>query len=151
MHDGLLITPSDGVAFRDGPDAGRVLVFGADTGGRYGLMSLTVAPSAPGAGMGAHLHRGMEETFLVQSGELDFLIGETVRTIKAGDFVRAPAGVRHGYVNRSGAAVELLVSFHPGGFETLFVKYSTDRDPAPDPDGFMTDAAAMVGSEFEDG
>lgn len=151
MQDGLVIKPSDGVAFRDGPDFGRVLVFGADTGGRYGLMTLTVAPSALGAGMGAHLHRGMEETFLVQSGEIDFLIGETVQTLRAGDFVRAPAGVRHGYVNRSGAPVELLVGFHPGGFETLFIKYSTDLNPAPDPAGFMIDAAAMVGSEFEDG
>ncbi len=150
MHDGLVITPSDGAAFRDGPDAGRVLVFGADTGGRYGLMTLTVAPSAHDAGLGAHLHHGMEETFLVQSGELDFLIGDTVQTLRTGDFVRAPAGLRHGYVNRSGAPVELLVGFYPGGFETLFLKYSTDQDPAPDPDGFMIDAAALVGSEFED-
>lgn len=150
MQDGLVIKPLDGVPFHDGPDFGRVLVFGADTGGRYGLMTLTVAPSAPHAGLGAHLHRGMEETFLVQSGELEFVIGETVQTLRAGDFVRAPAGVRHGYVNRSGAPVELLVGFHPGGFETLFLKYSTDQDPLPDAAGFMLDAAAMVGSEFEE-
>lgn len=151
MQDGLIIKPSDGVPFRDGADYGRVLVFGADTDGRYGLISLTVAPSAPDAGLGPHLHGAMEETFLVQSGELDFLIGETVQTLRAGDFVRAPAGVRHGYVNRSGAPVELLVGFYPGGFETLFLKYSTDQNPPPDPDGFMRDAVAMVGSRFEDG
>jgi len=34
-----LVIPADGGArFEDGPDRGRVLVFGHDTGGRYSLM-----------------------------------------------------------------------------------------------------------------
>src|ERR1700722_13012816 len=57
-----------------------------------------------------------------------------------GDFVRAPPGVRHGFANVSGAEVELLVSFHPGGFEQLFVDHRTDQHPSPPSDGFMEDA-----------
>jgi mannose-6-phosphate isomerase-like protein (cupin superfamily) len=127
--------------FEDGPDRGRVLVLGSDTGGVYGLVELTVAPMATDA-YGAHLHRGCEETFLVQRGKLDFLLGDEVVSLGPGDFVRAPPGVRHGYANRSGEPVELLVSFHPGGLEQLFLKHRTDT-------AFKADAERLFGSVFD--
>jgi mannose-6-phosphate isomerase-like protein (cupin superfamily) len=95
----------DHAAFEDGADRGRILVFGRDTGGAYGLMEWTVAPAPAGDGprsYGAHLHDGCEETFMVRSGQLEFLLGEEVVTLGPGDFVRAPPGVRHGYANASG-------------------------------------------------
>jgi len=136
-------------AFADGLDRARVLVFAADTGGVYGLMEWTVAPAAaPGGGHGAHRHRGCEETFYVRDGTLEFLLGEAIVTLRAGDFVRAPAGVRHGYANRTDRPVELLISFHPGGLESLLHKYRSDGgDPAGET-GFMAEAAALFGSEF---
>ena len=63
--------------------------------------------------------------------------------------MRAPPGVRHGYANLSGAEVELLVSFHPGGFEELFVTHRSDQTPPPSPTGFMDDARRRFASEFE--
>jgi len=145
-----LVTPQDGLAFEDGPDRARVLAFGRDTGGRYSLMEWTVAPSPPpAAGYGPHRHREIEETFLIRSGQLDFLLGDQVVTLHAGDFVRVPPGTRHGYANVSGAPVEMLVSFHPGGIEELFVKYRTDG-AGPEPgDGFVADATRLYASEFE--
>lgn len=136
-------------AFQDGADWARVLVFAADTGGAYGLMEWTVAPAAgPPTGYGAHRHRGCEETFYVRAGTLEFLLGETIVTLQAGDFVRAPPGVRHGYANRTDRPVELLIGFHPGGLETLLHKYRSDGgDPAGET-GFMAEAAALFGSEF---
>jgi quercetin dioxygenase-like cupin family protein len=144
----LTVTAAEGVPFEDGPDRGRVLAFGRDTGS-YGLMELTVAPQPASASLGAHLHDGMEETFLVRRGNLEFLLGDTVIQLGEGDFVRAPAGVRHGYRNTSGAPVELLVSFHPGGFEELFVKYRSDGGDPAGGDGFMAEATARFGSRFE--
>ena len=149
MPSDLTIRAEGGVAFEDGPDRGRILVFGRQTGGRYGLMEWTVAAAeGPVLGYGAHLHRDMEETFFVRRGELRFLLGDEVTTLGAGDFVRVPPGVRHGYANLSGAPVELLVSFHPGGFEELFLKYRTDQ-PTPLGDGFVADATRLHASEFE--
>ena len=142
----------DHAAFEDGPDRGRILVFGRDTGGAYGLMEWTVAPAPPGDGpqtYGAHRHDGCEETFLVRKGQLDFLLGDEVITLGPGDFVRAPPGVRHGYANTSGEPVELLVSFHPGGIEELFLKYRTDGAGPADGDGFMADAERLFGSAFD--
>jgi len=151
MHDGTVITTDDGVAFEDGGDRGRVLVFGHQTDGRYSLMEYVVAPRPADAPVdfGPHLHREIEETFLVRRGCLRFLLGETVFDLRPGDFVRAPPGVRHGFANVSGAEVELLVSFHPGGFEQLFVTHRSDQAPQPPPDGFMEDARRLFGSEFE--
>jgi hypothetical protein len=64
--------------------------------------------------------------------------------------VRVSPGVRHGYANVSGAEVALLVSFHPGGFEELFLKYRTDQEPTQDGHGFIADATRDYASEFEE-
>ena len=151
MTSELAIPHDAGVRFEDGPDRGRVLVFGRDTAGRYSLMTYLVAPSVAGEPVtyGPHRHREIEETFLVQSGRLDFLLGETVIPMGPGDFVRVPPGVRHGYANTSGAPVELLVSFHPGGFEELFAKYRTDGGDPAGGAGFLAEATERFASEFE--
>ena len=146
-----LIRDGDGARFEDGPDRGRVLVFGHQTGGRYSLMEYVVAPRPPteAPDFGPHRHLEIEETFLVRSGRLRFLLGDEVFELAPGDFVRAPPGMRHGFANVSGEAVELLVSFHPGGFETLFITHRTDQDPPPSPSGFMDEARRDFASEFE--
>ena len=145
-----IVTAQDGITFEDGADRARILAFGRDTGGRYSLMEWTLAPGpAPAPGYGAHLHREIEETFLIRSGRLDFLLGDQVTTLGPGDFVRVPPGTRHGYANVSGAPVEMLVGFHPGGIEELFLKYRTDG-AGPEPgEGFAPDAARLHASEFE--
>jgi quercetin dioxygenase-like cupin family protein len=150
MVEALTIRADGGVAFEDGADRGRILVSGRDTGGRYALMEYTVAAAeGPAQGYGPHRHGEIEETFLVRTGALEFLLGEEVTTLRAGDFVRVPPGIRHGYANVSGAPVELLVSFHPGGFEELFVKYRTDGGDPAGGAGFMAEATARFGSSFE--
>jgi len=96
---------------------------------------------------GAHLHRECEETFLIISGSLEFLIGDVVALLGENDFVRVRAGVPHGYRNTSGEAVRMLVSFVPGGLEELFVKYRTDQGDVPG-EGFIAEAARRFASEF---
>lgn len=152
MTSGPIITPQDGFAFEDGDDRARILVFGRDTGGRYSMLEWTVAPGdAPttSPSYGAHRHNEIEETFLIRSGRLEFLLDDTVTTLGPGDFVRVPPGTRHGYANISGAPVEMLVSFHPGGFEELFLKYRTDAGGPEPGEGFVADATRMFASEFE--
>jgi mannose-6-phosphate isomerase-like protein (cupin superfamily) len=150
MTGQTIVTAEDGLSFEDGADSARILVFGRDTGGRYSLLEWTVAPGeTPATSYGPHLHREIEETFLIRSGRLDFLLGDTVTTLGPGDFVRVPPGTRHGYANTSGAPVDMLVSFMPGGIEELFVKYRTDGGGPQPGDGFVADATALFASEFE--
>jgi mannose-6-phosphate isomerase-like protein (cupin superfamily) len=151
MNGPEIVRRNDGVAFEDGADRGRVLMFGRDTGGRYGLMEFVVSPRDPAAtpDFGPHLHRDIEETFLLRRGRLRFLLGDAVFDIGPGDFVRAAPGVRHGFANVSGEEAELLVSFHPGGFEELFVIHRSDQRLPRSPTGFMDDAKRLFDSEFE--
>jgi mannose-6-phosphate isomerase-like protein (cupin superfamily) len=154
-HPDGYVPTSGGVAFEDGDDHGRILVSGRDTGGAYSLMEYVVAPrppedqAAPPA-YGPHRHHAIEETFLVRSGRLSFLLGEQLLDLGPGDVVRVPPGARHGFANLSDAPAELLVSFHPGGFEDLFVRHRSDQHPAPSPLGFVEDAVREFNSAFED-
>src|SRR6516162_738321 len=95
-----------GVAFQDGADHGRILVFGRDTAHRYSLMEYVVAarpvPEPGEPAYGPHRHRDIEEAFLVRSGRLRFLLDEQIIELGPGDFVRVPPGVRHGFANLSG-------------------------------------------------
>lgn len=149
-----LVVPSDGgVSFQAGDDTARLIISGSETGGRYALLEWTVAPTCGDAGpgddpdYGPHLHRRCEETFLIQEGSLEFLVGENVRTLQAGDFVRVPPGIKHGYRNVSGAPVRMLVSFVPAGLEELFLRYRTDQAEVRG-SGFVADATRFHASEF---
>ena len=151
MSDDVLVTSPAGVAFKDGDDRGRILVSSRATDGAYSIMEWVVAAApdeVPATGFGPHQHGALEEVFLVRAGELEFLLGDTVTTIGPGDLVRVPAGVRHGYRNNTESEVELIVTFVPGGFEELFVRYRTDQESSEGP-GFMADATRDFDTSFE--
>jgi quercetin dioxygenase-like cupin family protein len=137
--------------FADGADRARILVSGESTDGAWSLIEWVIAPvdTAGAPNYGPHRHRQCEETFIVHAGQLDFLLGQTVFHLEAGDAIHVPAGARHGYANVSGASVELLVSFHPAGLETLFEAYRTDREVSPPGAGFIADATRLFASEYE--
>lgn len=146
-----VVKPTEGIAFEAGEDKARIIVSAKDTDGRYSLLEWTVAPSEQATRSVReyfpHLHRGCEETFLIQSGNLEFLIGDRVVTLHPGDFVRVPRRVRHGYQNVSAEPVEMLVTFTPGGLEELFLKYRSDQHKIEGP-GFVSDASRYHASEF---
>ncbi len=149
MTPSLIIQSSGGASFEDGPDHGRVLIAGESTDYAYSLMELTVAPREGDVGFGPHLHHDIDEVFVVRTGTLEFLLRSDVTTLIAGDVVRVPAGVRHGYRNASRETVGLLVWFTPGGFEDLFVKYRTDQ-PNVDEVGFLNEATGRFNSRFDE-
>ena len=72
-----------------------------------------------------------------------------MRCVSMGDFARVPAGTRHGYRNVSGAPVEMVVTFVPGGFEALFLEYRTDTHVPSSGPGFVEDARRLFASSFE--
>ncbi len=64
--------------------------------------------SAPGQFVPVHVHPTQDEFILVQEGVLDLkLDGKWVRA-KAGDLVRLPRGIPHGYFNKSDKSARAL-------------------------------------------
>jgi uncharacterized RmlC-like cupin family protein len=86
--------------------------------------------SKPGQHVPVHIHPTQEEFILVQEGVLDLkLDGQWVRA-KAGDLVRLPRGIPHGYFNKSDADARALFWVSPAGrLEELFNNLHNVADP----------------------
>jgi oxalate decarboxylase/phosphoglucose isomerase-like protein (cupin superfamily) len=77
----------------------------------------------PGASEGAHLHLAghpdscstisEDELYLVVAGEVVMTVGDESATLRTGDAVYVPEGVRHGVRNASDAPAELVLLFGP--------------------------------------
>ncbi|EKF18007.1 cupin domain-containing protein [Nitratireductor pacificus] len=86
--------------------------------------------SEPGQFVPVHIHPTQDEFILVQEGELDLkLDGEWVKA-KAGDLVRMPRGIPHGYFNKSDKPARALFWVSPARMlEKLFGELDNLTDP----------------------
>lgn len=85
--------------------------------------------SAPGDFVPVHVHPTQDEFILVQEGELDLKLDGTWSKAQAGDLVRMPRGVPHGYFNKSDAPCRALFWVSPmGKLKDLFEKLDDMTD-----------------------
>lgn len=82
------------------------------------------ANSAPGQFVPVHVHPTQDEFILVQQGQLELKLDGVWHTARAGDLIRMPRGVPHGYFNKSDVPARALFWVSPAGrlralFETL--------------------------------
>ncbi len=66
-----------------------------------------------------HIHPDSEEAMVIVEGSLEAILGDQVVTLGEGDTVLAPAGVKYGFENRSGATARLLAIFPKTQFERV--------------------------------
>ncbi len=71
--------------------------------------------SEPGQHVPVHVHPTQDEFILVQEGELDLKLDGVWSKAKAGDLVRMPKGVPHGYFNKSDKPCKALFWVSPAG------------------------------------
>jgi uncharacterized cupin superfamily protein len=71
--------------------------------------------SEPGQHVPVHIHPTQDEFILVQEGELDLKLDGVWSKAKAGDLVRMPQGVPHGYFNKSDKPAKALFWVSPAG------------------------------------
>ncbi len=77
--------------------------------------------SAPGQFVPVHVHPTQDEFILVQEGELDLKLDGEWMKARAGDLVRMPRGIPHGYFNKSDRPARALFWVSPAGrLEELF-------------------------------
>ena len=69
--------------------------------------------SAPGQFVPVHVHPTQDEFILVQEGELDLKLDGKWTKEKAGDLVRMPRGIPHGYFNKSDKPARALFWVSP--------------------------------------
>ena len=67
-----------------------------------------------------HIHP-TEEAMVIVEGRLDAVLGDETIPVSAGQIVLAPAGVRHGFVNRSGAPARVMAIFPTAKMERTLV------------------------------
>ena len=77
--------------------------------------------SDPGQFVPVHIHPNQDEFILVQEGQLELKLDGQWSTAKAGDLVRMPRGIPHGYFNKSDKPCRALFWVSPAGkLEDLF-------------------------------
>ena len=76
----------------------------------------------PGLRVTTHIHPDTEEAMVIVEGRREAILGDEVVELGPGDTVLAPAGVKHGFVNRSGSTATLLAIFPKTQFERVLVE-----------------------------
>jgi|SRR5215472_7527550 len=104
---------------------GSVCLSGADTGGAFCLLEVSLAP---GIGVPRHTHTREDESYYVISGELEVTVGDEVFVLKAGDSLMAPRNIPHEIRNSGNVENHFLVVFSPSGFEDFIMAAAL---PAP--------------------
>jgi mannose-6-phosphate isomerase-like protein (cupin superfamily) len=114
--EGVILLPrAEGRTYDCGTITAVFKADGAETDARYSVSEWWIEPG--GAAVDPHAHEANDELFYVLEGTMTFRVGEREVDAEAGTFLRIPAGVVHGFRNRTGARSGVLNVFIPGGFE----------------------------------
>lgn len=99
-------------------DTYRTILSGKQTGGSYAVIDMLIPP---GGGPGPHAHTGMQESFYVLDGEIEFKTESGSYVAGKGSFVYIPlGGAVHCFKNTSEKVSHLLCTVIPAGIEDFF-------------------------------
>ena len=112
-----IIQHSDAPSEEGFPGVDRAILVDADHGSQSLWVGHLTVPS--GMKVTTHIHPDTEEAMVIAEGSLEAILGDEVVTVGPGDTVLAPAGVKHGFVNRSQESATLLAIFPKTSFERV--------------------------------
>jgi len=127
---------------------GRVLVSSEQTGDAFCVLRFF---ASPGNVTPPHVHQATDETFLIESGEVEINRGGELLRGRRGDVIYLPKGIPHAprmIGNDEGAAVVVCV---PGGFDRFFAACAEEFKKGEPEMPILVELAAEYGIEFLSG
>ena len=80
-----------------------------------------------------HIHPHQDEWFYVMEGEVLFRVGESQKTLRAGESLLGPRGVPHGFAGTGASRAHMLIAFSPAGkMEAFFREAAVPNGPKMD-------------------
>ena len=110
--------PQEGQRFSVGSMQVTVKATGAETGGRFALIEVTVPPYF--ADMWPHLHKQTSEAIYLTQGMLAVTLGEETMVVRQGSFILVPPQQSHRFWNPAATPATYLAYFTPAGAEEFF-------------------------------
>ena len=95
----------------------HVLVSSKETGGAFCVLRISASPANVTP---PHLHRATDETFLIESGEIEVNLGGELLRGRSGDVIYLPKGIPHAPRVMGNDDLTVVVVCVPGGFDRFF-------------------------------
>jgi quercetin dioxygenase-like cupin family protein len=125
----------------------HVLVSSEQTGNAFCVLRFYIPP---GNVTPAHLHRATDETFLIESGEIEIDRGGELLRGRRGDVIYLPKGIPHALkVIGNDEGVSLAVCVVPGGFDRFFAACAKEFKKGEPEMPILVKLAAEYGIEFQ--
>jgi mannose-6-phosphate isomerase-like protein (cupin superfamily) len=106
----------------------------------------------PGNVTPPHLHRAADETFLIESGEIEINLGGELLRGKKGDAIYLPKGIPHALRAGNDEGVALVVCVVPsGGFDRYFAACAEEFKKGEPEMPLLVKLGAEYGIEFQSG
>ena len=98
-----------------------------------------------------HLHRATDETFLIESGEVEINCGGELLRGRKGDVLYLPKGIPHAPRVLGNDNLTAVVVCVPGGFDRFFAACGEEFKKGEPDLGYIVKVAAEYGIEFQAG
>jgi len=119
----------------------RICLTAEQTASRLGMFE---SLDQPGYGPPCHIHNDEDETFQIQSGEVEFWMNGQTRVVGPGGVVHVPRGTEHTFRVLGDRPARMLTVMTPGGFEGFFAEMADRKCRIPDD----MDQIAAIGARF---
>lgn len=109
------------------PPTGQTIQFletGAETGGEYATVAITVAADATRTNSVTHVHPHQTETISVQSGRMGIEYDGRERTLGPGESVTFDPGRAHAFWNAGEEPLEIETELRPAMDAELFIRFT---------------------------
>ena len=119
----------------------RICLTAEQTASRLGMFE---SLDQPGYGPPRHIHNDEDETFQIQSGEVEFWMNGQTCIAGPGCVVHVPRGTEHTFRVLGDRPARMLTIMTPGGFEGFFAEMAERNCRFPDD----MDQIAAIGARF---